>query len=75
MLTDLMKAAFEAAERPAQNGDSTMFFSGKTPSRTRLRDLLAPRRQQAGGGVRVGKNRLPNLIAAAIIPDAGIKIP
>lgn len=75
MLTELMKAAFEAAERPAQNGDFTTFFPEKTPSRRRLRDLLAPRRQQAGGGVRVGKNRLPNLIAAAIIPDAGIKIP
>lgn len=75
MLSDLMKAAFEAAERPAQNGDFTTFFPEKTPSRTRLRDLLAPRWQQAGGGVRVGRNRLPNLIAAAIIPDAGIKIP
>lgn len=75
MLSDLMKAAFEAAEKPAQNGDFTTIFIGKTPSRTRLRDLLAPRRQQVGGGIRVGKNRLPNLIAAAIIPDAGIKIP
>ncbi len=75
MLSDLMKAAFEAAEKPAQNGDFTTIFTGKTPSRTRLRDLLAPRRQQVGGGIRVGKNRLPNLIAAAIIPDAGIKIP
>ncbi|HZV38086.1 MAG TPA: hypothetical protein VFF96_04990 [Pseudoxanthomonas sp.] len=75
MLSDLMKAAFEAAEKPAQNGDFTTISIGKTPSRTRLRDLLAPRRQQVGGGLRVGKNRLPNLIAAAIIPDAGIKIP
>lgn len=75
MLSDLMKAAFVAAEKPAQNDDFTTIFIEKTPSRARLRDLLAPRRQQAGGGPRIGRNRLPNLIAAAIIPDAGIKIP